>query len=121
MARCAAIKANGERCKIDAIEDQEWCWSHHPDFEEERTRRASKAGRRGGRGRKQIEPNSIKTQLQSLADGVLDGSIVRADAAVASQMLNVRLRAVEIERRVRETEDLEARIEALEVKGATEA
>jgi hypothetical protein len=35
-------------------------------------------------------------------------------AAVANQLINTRLRAIEQERKNRETEDLEARIEALE-------
>jgi methylphosphotriester-DNA--protein-cysteine methyltransferase len=35
-------------------------------------------------------------------------------AAVANQLINTRLRAIEQERKPRETEDLEARIEALE-------
>jgi hypothetical protein len=35
-------------------------------------------------------------------------------AAVANQLINTRLRAIEQERKIKETEDLEARIEALE-------
>jgi hypothetical protein len=35
-------------------------------------------------------------------------------AAVANQIINTRLRAVEQERRIKETEELEERIEALE-------
>ena len=35
-------------------------------------------------------------------------------AAVANQLINTRLRAIEQERKIREAEDLEARIEALE-------
>ena len=59
-----------------------------PDRAEERRRHGSKGGRRAGRGRKQVELSSIKTQLQDLADGVLDGSIERSDASVTSQILN---------------------------------
>jgi hypothetical protein len=51
MSRCAAIKPNGERCKAEAMPEAGWCWSHHPDYEEARRRRASKGGKRGGRGR----------------------------------------------------------------------
>ena len=35
-------------------------------------------------------------------------------AAVANQLINTRLRAVELERKIKETEELEARIEELE-------
>jgi hypothetical protein len=59
MSRCAAIKPNGERCKVEAIADAEWCWSHHPDYEQARQRRASKGGKRGGgAARKPSSPTS---------------------------------------------------------------
>ena len=35
-------------------------------------------------------------------------------AAVANQLINTRLRAVEVERKIRETDELEARLEELE-------
>jgi len=35
-------------------------------------------------------------------------------AAVANQLINTRLRAIEIERKIKEAEELEARLEALE-------
>jgi hypothetical protein len=93
---------------------EHWCWAHHPEHTEERKQHGSKGGKRGGRGRKRVELSSIKTQLQDLADGVLDGSIARADAAVASQILNVLLRAITVELQVKETQEFEERIEALE-------
>ena len=37
-----------------------------------------------------------------------------ARASVANQLLNTRLRAVEVERKIRETEELERRLEELE-------
>ena len=42
----------------------------------------------------------------------------RDRAAVANQLINTRLRAIEQERKIKEAEDLEARIEALEVKAS---
>jgi len=44
MARCAAIKANGERCKLDATGQQGYCWPHDPAHAEER-KRNSRRGR----------------------------------------------------------------------------
>ena len=118
MARCAAIKPNGERCKVEAIPDAEWCWSHHPDHAEERRRRAARGGRAGGRGRGDNELTAIKGLLEDLTSRVLreEGTkpLETGPAAVANQLINTRLRAIEQERKIRETEELEARIEALE-------
>jgi hypothetical protein len=50
---------------------------------------------------------------------VLEGNVDKGVAAVASQILNVYLRAIELERKVRETEELEDRLAALE-KGTAE-
>jgi hypothetical protein len=114
MSRCAAIKPNGERCKVDAIPDAEWCWSHHPDYEQARRRRASKGGKRGGRGRPQTELSDIKRRLSDLADDVLEGQTDKSVAAVASQVLNVYLRAVSVELKAREQLELIERLEMLE-------
>src|SRR5215213_11047143 len=102
MSRCAAIKPNGERCKVEAIADAEWCWSHHPDYQQARRRRASKGGKRGGRGRPQAELSEIKHRLSDLADDVLAGEVDKGVAAVASQVLNVYLRAVSVELKAKE-------------------
>ncbi len=117
MSRCAAIKPNGERCKADAMPGAEWCYSHHPDRAEQRSRNASRGGKSGGRGRSNKSNNElgeVKNQLQCLADAILDGHVNRADAAVCGQLLNVKLRVLEQERRWREVEELAARLEAVE-------
>jgi hypothetical protein len=114
MSRCAAIKPNGERCKVEAIADAEWCWSHHPDYQQARQRRASKAGKRGGRGRPQAELTNIKARLSDLATDVLEGRQDKGVAAVASQVLNVYLRAVSVELKAREQMELIERLEELE-------
>ena len=59
MHRCAAIKANGERCKADAMSGAEWCYSHHPDRAEQRSRNASRGGKSGGRGRSNNELGEV--------------------------------------------------------------
>ena len=57
---------------------------------------------------------AVKTQLQTLADRVLSGEVDRADAAVCGQLLNVKLRALEQERKWKEVDELEERLEVLE-------
>src|ERR687897_2793899 len=114
MSRCAGIRADGGRCKAEAMPEAEWCWNHHPDYEQARRRRASKGGKRGGRGRPQRETEGIKALLEDLTERVLSGDLKTGPAAVANQLVNTRLRAIEQERKNKETEELESRIEALE-------
>ena len=118
MRLCSGIRADGGRCRAQAIGNSEWCFNHHPDYEEQRRRRASKGGKRGGRGRPGAELSEIKALLADLTARVLQEedveSLETSRAAVANQLINTRLRAIEQERKNRESEDLEARIEALE-------
>ena len=119
MSVCSGITAAGDRCKAQAMRNSEWCINHHPDRADLRRRRASKGGRRGGRGRTQHETEAIKALLEDLTERVLAGDLETGPAAVANQLINTRLRALEQERKNKETEDLDARIEALESKQPT--
>jgi hypothetical protein len=56
----------------------------------------------------------LKKQLANLATDVLDGKVERGTAAVVNQIINTRARLLEVERKIKETEELEARLEALE-------
>jgi hypothetical protein len=91
-----------------------YCIGHDPEQAEARRRRASKGGKRGGRGRPQRETEGIKALLEDLTERVLSGDLETGRGAVANQLVNTRLRAIEQERRNKETEELESRIEALE-------
>ncbi len=114
MALCSGIKADGGRCRAQAMRNSQWCIGHDPAQAEARRRRASKGGKRGGRGRPQAELVNIKARLSDLADDVLEGRQDRADAAVAGQLFNTYLRAVAVELRAREQLELIERLEALE-------
>ena len=94
--------------------EAQWCWNHHPDYEQARRRRASKGGKRGGRGRPQAELSDIKRRLSDLADDVLEGRQDKGVAAVASQVLNVYLRAISVETKLKEQLELVERLESLE-------
>ncbi len=110
MPVCAGTKRDGSRCTASVEPPQRYCWWHDPDNAEERRRAASKAGK----SRPSRELPAIKTQLQDLTEQVLAGGLETGRTAVANQLINTRLRAIEQERKNKETEDLEARIEALE-------
>jgi hypothetical protein len=114
MSLCSGIRADGGRCQAQAITNSQWCFSHHPDYEAARRRRASRGGKRGGRGRPQAELTDIKGRLSDLADNVLAGEVDKGVAAVASQVLNVYLRAVSVELKAREQLELIERLEILE-------
>lgn len=113
--RCEAITQAGSRCRLDATPGATWCYSHDPARVEERRRNARKAGRSGGNGRSGAsELAGIKRDIRGVLDGVLDGRIDRGAGSCAAQLLNVLLRAVELERKVREADELERRLEDLE-------
>jgi hypothetical protein len=114
MALCSGIRADGGRCKAQAMRNSEWCINHDPEQAEVRKRRASKGGKRGGRGRPVVAASEVADQVQDLSDKVLAGELSRADAAVCGQLLNVKLRALEVGRKLREAEDLEQRLNELE-------
>jgi len=114
MAKCAGITQSGTACKGIPIDGSQWCYVHHPDHVEERRRHGSKGGKRGGRGRPAVEVGAIKALLSDLTDKILAGELETSRAAVANQLLNTHLRAIEIERKIKETDELEARLEELE-------
>jgi hypothetical protein len=110
MDQCSTTKRNGEPCTLPAVGQQGLCWAHDPKNAEKRRRGQS----RGGRGKPTTEIRALKKQLEDLAAGVLDGSVERSSAVVVNQIINTRARLIELERKVKETEELEERIEQLE-------
>lgn len=111
MGVCAGVKRSGGRCTAPALPGEEWCYGHHPDYADKRRRNAAKSHKTRSAT---PEIAAIKERLSDLANDVLEGNVDRADAAVASQVLNVYLRAVSVEMKVKEVLELEERLEALE-------
>ena len=114
MSVCPGIKRDGSRCTVTVEPPQSYCWWHDPANAEERRRAASKGGRRGGRGRPQAELAEAKQEIRDIIGGVLSGRIERGVGAVIFQGYNTLLKAIETERKVRDQEELEERIERLE-------
>ena len=117
MARCAGIRADGGRCGGQAIRDSQWCFSHHPDYEEARRRRGSKGGKRGGRGRPVAELAALRNENADIRRRLLedgDDKLSPGVAAVAIQSINTDIRAVSAALKAREQEELEQRLEELE-------
>ena len=110
MPLCSARKRNGEPCRISVEPGVKLCWAHDPANREQRQRITSRAGK----SKPIKELLSIKARLGTLADEVLDGTTDKAVGAVASQILNVYLRALEQERKWKELDEIEERLRALE-------
>ena len=112
MSRCSASKPDGTPCERIVGASQTYCYAHHPDRSDDRRRNASRAAR--GKQSPSRELSALKDQLASLADDVLTGRVDTKVGAVVNQIVNTRLRAVEVERRVQETEVLANRVSELE-------
>jgi hypothetical protein len=114
MGLCSGIKADGGRCRAQAMRNSEWCIGHDPDRAEARRRRASKGGKRGGRGRPSAELGRLQRRFEELADKVLAGEVERGVGAVAGQLLNGARACVRDGLMAREQEELVERLEELE-------
>lgn len=110
MARCAGIKRDGGRCEAVVSDKQTYCYHHDPANAEKRRRVASK----GGRSKSSREIQGFKQEVRDLIANVKMGAQDRADAMVLLQAYRLLKDFIELERRVKETDDLAARIEELE-------
>jgi hypothetical protein len=122
--RCTAIKKDGSRCAKDAEPGKHRCWSHDPANEEERRRIAARGGRASTavlaerRGPAAQEIRELKDELRTLAKDVKEGEVPPPVGTALNQIYNTLLRAMDQERRTRETGELEARLAALEERAA---
>ena len=117
MARCGGIKGDGERCKGEALGGSRWCYSHHPDHRESLRRNGSKGGKRSGRGRRKstvTEVNAVMVELDEVVELVRSGKMERGDGTVIGQLLNLKLRGIEVKLKAREHDEWEERLAAIE-------
>jgi hypothetical protein len=114
LSKCTAITRGGTRCQGVAIDSSGLCYSHHPDKAEARRRRASKGGRRGGRGRPVAELGTLRDENARIRQRLLEGELLPGVAAVAIQSLNCDIRAVATTLKAKEQEELIERLESLE-------
>jgi hypothetical protein len=114
MALCSGIKADGGRCKAQAIRGSAYCVGHDPEQAEARRGRASKGGRRGGRGRPVAELGALRDENAEIRRRLLEGELLPGVAAVAIQSLNCDISAVATTLKAKEQEELVERLESLE-------
>ena len=87
-----------------------YCYAHDPSNADKRRRDAAKAGR----STPNTELKEIKAAIKELTERVLSGGVETGPAAIANQLMNTRLRIIELERRWKEIGELEDRMQALE-------
>jgi hypothetical protein len=117
MRGCSGITGAGERCRAIAITGSDYCHAHHPDRAQARKRSATKAGKRGGRGRQSPqaqEIGTVKESIRQLVDDVLTGRQHTSRGNTAAALWHVYLRCLELELAVREQEEIVERMESLE-------
>jgi archaellum component FlaC len=112
VRKCLGTKRDGGQCTVTVNPPHKYCWWHDPANSVKRRLAAS----RGGKGKANRELHDLNRQLQELADEVRAGRLDRADAAVVNQILNTRLRLAELERKVKETQELSEQVEELETE-----
>ena len=111
MAKCAGYKGDGTPCERLISASAVYCYSHDAERAQERSRHASKAAKaKGPTG----DLADVKAQLRTIADDVLEGKLDKGRGSVAAQVLGVFTRVVEVERKIKEADELEARLDALE-------
>ena len=118
--RCAALRRDGSACHAAPLHERPYCFLHDP----ERAIEADEARRLGGIRRRREGTLTVAYDLESLdnADGIrrlLD--IVVTEALSLDNglgRLRVLIAAGSVAIRLRETAELEARIEALEAVGS---
>ena len=108
MRLCSATTKAGSPCQRPAQGDSSFCLGHDPDKAAERRRMAS----RGGRGKTNPETRAIKKLMDELTTKVLAGEVKPTVSHAVVALQNIKLRAIEIERRLDEA-DVRAEFEDL--------
>jgi hypothetical protein len=110
------LLVKGSNIAPDVIEERGYftatgfCWAHDPKNAEQRRKAASRAGR--SKASKAIK--DLYELLKDLTDQVISGELETPRGAVANQLISTRIRLLEHERRIKELEELEERLEILE-------
>ncbi len=107
---CSATKRDGSPCTLPSNGSNGLCWAHDPANQEKRRRGQS----RGGKTKPSRDLAEAKAAIRATIEGVRTGALDKGVGAVMFQGYGALIRAVELERKVREQDELLERIEALE-------
>jgi phage I-like protein len=117
--KCRATKRDGSPCTLSVNGADGYCWAHSPANAGKRKAAASRAGR----AKPSREIADLKAELGKLKADVLGGRVDRNDAAVVVQVCRALRDLIELERRVKATDELAAQIAELRerVEGGRQA
>jgi hypothetical protein len=107
---CSGTKRDGSPCTLAVTGQQDRCWAHSPENAAQRRQTA----RKGGRGKASSVSKELHGKLVELTEAVEAGTLVPYRGAVCAQLINTRIRLIELDRKVREQEQIEERLERLE-------
>ena len=107
--RCSFIKPNGERCGGAATGSQGYCWAHAPENAEQRRRQASRAAK--SKGNREVA--TLKAEIKQVISDVKAKDLDRNDAQAKIAGYRTMRDFIELERRVKETDELAAEIAEL--------
>ena len=102
MSKCAAIKANGERCRATIIGPDGLCSAHSPASAEARRTAHRPPG-----------PAAIAREVRSVLDKLETGELERGVVAVMLQGHNVLARLAKLDHEMRETAELRREVREL--------
>ena len=100
MRMCSATTKAGEPCRRPAQGHGDHCIGHDPAKSAERRRTAS----RGGRGRVNTETRAVKRLMDELTAKALADEVSPAVVHAVVALQNIKLRTIEVERRIEETD-----------------
>ena len=108
-AVCRALKRDGTPCTLSVHVPNGYCWAHDPGNRERRRKAASNAGR----ARPNREVQALKDEVREVIGKVERGALDRNDASAMLQGYRVLKDLVELERRVKTTEELAEQLREL--------
>jgi hypothetical protein len=109
MARCQAVKGNGEPCERIVGASQSYCFSHDPNKKAARSRAASK-----GSKARESEIKDVKIYLRDVAKRVDEGELDTKTGATIATIMNVLVRTISVEVSLKDQIEIEARLDSLE-------
>ena len=99
--KCQFTKSSGEQCHANALRDEQYCFAHHPDYEEKRLAASAKGGALSRKTKLDLEPiimrqpGDVVAILEETINGVRSGSIPPHVANTLAYICSHALKAME--------------------------